>query len=171
VSIIIRRPKCALATPPSATPSTAITSTALTPKGTKLRPTRRQRREDAARALAPIIKEIREAGHHSNAEIAKCLDERGLRAPSGGEAGPQPNCRIRFAQSTRPSLHMISDMTQLRELYQTCSLCYNLKTGAQLFTGDDAGTDKQESFEFGAAISAQQAAATLVGFNYGPEGG
>jgi hypothetical protein len=45
------------------------------------------------------------------------------------------------------------------------------QTGAQLFTSDDAGTDKQESFEFGAAISAQQAAATLVGFNYRPEGG
>jgi hypothetical protein len=106
VPIIIRRPKCASATPPSATPPpatppsatppSAITSTGLTPKRTKLRPTRRLRREDAARALAPVIKEIREAGHDSNAEIAKCLNERGLRAPSGGPFSPETTRKIQL---------------------------------------------------------------------------
>ena len=108
MSVIIRRPKGALITPTSTTsPSTTPASTAppsttrpsattsgLPPKRTKLLPTRRQRREDAARALAPIVKEIREAGHHSNAEIAKCLNERGLRAPSGGRFSPETTRRI-----------------------------------------------------------------------------
>jgi hypothetical protein len=48
-------------------------------------PRSRHRRSDgAARALAPIIAEIRKAGHHGVAEIAKCLNERGLRASGGG---------------------------------------------------------------------------------------
>jgi hypothetical protein len=118
VSVIIRRPKGALATPTSTTPSTtpasitppsttpasttppsttrpsATTSTGLPPKGTKLLPTRRQRREDTAKELAHVIKEVREAGHHSNAEIAKCLNERGLRAPSGGLFSPETTRRI-----------------------------------------------------------------------------
>jgi hypothetical protein len=89
VSIIIRRPKAPSATPPSAT-----TSTGLTPKGTKLHPTRRQRREKAARELAHVIKEVREAGHNSNAEIAKCLHEKGFRAPRGGRLSPEATRRI-----------------------------------------------------------------------------
>jgi len=40
--------------------------------------------DDAAHALAPIIVEIRKAGHHGIAEIAMCLNAKGLVAPSGG---------------------------------------------------------------------------------------
>ena len=47
-------------------------------------PTRLRRSDEAARALAPVIAEIRKAGHHGVAEIAKCLNERGLRSSSGG---------------------------------------------------------------------------------------
>lgn len=43
-----------------------------------------ERREKVATGLAPIIAGIRKAGHHANGEIAKCLNEKGLRAPSGG---------------------------------------------------------------------------------------
>ena len=43
-----------------------------------------RRSEAVARQLAPIIAKIREAGHHSIAGIAKCLNDRGVRAPSGG---------------------------------------------------------------------------------------
>jgi hypothetical protein len=53
------------------------------PTPTKPRPSRR-RSDEAARALAPVIAEIRKAGHRGVAEIAKCLNERGLRASSGG---------------------------------------------------------------------------------------
>jgi hypothetical protein len=53
------------------------------PTPTKPRPSRR-RSDEAARALAPIIAEIRKAGHQGVAEIAKCLNERGLRASGGG---------------------------------------------------------------------------------------
>jgi hypothetical protein len=54
-----------------------------TPTPTTPQP-RLRRSDDAARALAPVIAEIRDAGHHGVAEIAKCLNERGLRASSGG---------------------------------------------------------------------------------------
>jgi hypothetical protein len=54
-----------------------------TPTSTTTRP-RRRRSDEAARALAPVIAEIQKAGHHGVAEIAKCLNERGLRASSGG---------------------------------------------------------------------------------------
>ena len=53
------------------------------PTPTKPRPSRR-RSDEAARTLAPVIAEIRKVGHHGVAEIAKCLNERGLRASSGG---------------------------------------------------------------------------------------
>jgi hypothetical protein len=53
------------------------------PTPTKPRPSRR-RSDEAARTLAPVIAEIRKGGHHGVAEIAKCLNERGLRASSGG---------------------------------------------------------------------------------------
>jgi hypothetical protein len=47
-----------------------------------------------------------------------------------------------------------------------------LAEDAELFhTPENARVPTQESFEFGAAIFAQQATATLVGFEYGPEGG
>jgi hypothetical protein len=52
------------------------------PTPTTPRPSRR-RSDEAARTLAPVIAEIRKAGHYGVAEIAKCLNERGLRAPSG----------------------------------------------------------------------------------------
>ena len=52
------------------------------PTPTKPRPSRR-RSDEAARTLAPVIAEIRKGGHHGVAEIAKCLNERGLRATSG----------------------------------------------------------------------------------------
>jgi hypothetical protein len=52
------------------------------PTPTTPRPSRR-RSDEAARTLAPVIAEIRKAGHHGVAEIAKCLNERGLRASSG----------------------------------------------------------------------------------------
>src|SRR5690349_13573976 len=65
--IIIKRP-------PRMPPSTP---TATTPR------LRRRRSDEAARALAPVIAEIRKAGHHGVAEIAKCLNERGFRAAGG----------------------------------------------------------------------------------------
>jgi hypothetical protein len=65
---IIKRPP---PTPPSATPTSATSP-------------RHRRSDEAARALAPVIAEIQKAGHHGVAEIAKCLNERGLRASSGG---------------------------------------------------------------------------------------
>jgi hypothetical protein len=64
--VIKRRPKMPPPTPTSTTPRTRL-----------------RRSDKAARALAPIVAEIRKAGHHGVAEIAKCLNERGLRAPSG----------------------------------------------------------------------------------------
>jgi hypothetical protein len=84
VPIMIRRPKF-----PSET-----TSTGLAPKGTRFRPTRRQRREEATKELAHVIKKAREAGHRSNAEIAKWLDEKGFRAPRGGGLSPEATRRI-----------------------------------------------------------------------------
>ena len=65
---------------PSRVPSPTLPSPTQT--STTPRP-RRRRSDEAARALAPAIAEIRKAGHHGVAEIAKCLNERGLRAPSG----------------------------------------------------------------------------------------
>jgi hypothetical protein len=109
VPIIIRRPNCrsatpasatpASATPPSATPPSATpplptTSTGLASKGTRLCPTRRQRREDTTKELAHVIKQAREAGHRSNAEIAKWLNEKGFRAPRGGRFSPEATRRI-----------------------------------------------------------------------------
>lgn len=70
--VVKRRPRVPSPTLPSPTP----TSTTPRPK--------RRRSDEAARALAPVIAEIRKAGHHGVAEIAKCLNERGLRASSGG---------------------------------------------------------------------------------------
>jgi hypothetical protein len=67
--IVVKRP--ARVAPPPAPPSPAASL-------------RRRRSECVARQLAPIIAEIRDAGHHGIAEIAKCLNERGVRAPSGG---------------------------------------------------------------------------------------
>jgi hypothetical protein len=55
---------------------------------------RSRRRDDVIRDLAPIIAEIRKAGHHGNAEIAKRLNEKGLRAPSGGPFSPETTRRI-----------------------------------------------------------------------------
>jgi hypothetical protein len=55
---------------------------------------RRGRSECVARQLAPIIAEIRDAGHHGIAEIAKCLNERGVRAPSGGPFAYETTRRI-----------------------------------------------------------------------------
>jgi hypothetical protein len=43
-----------------------------------------RRFDDAVKALAPVIAEIRKAGRHGIAEIATCLNDRGLLAPSGG---------------------------------------------------------------------------------------
>jgi hypothetical protein len=65
--VIKRRPRMPPPTPTSTTPRTRL-----------------RRSDEAARALAPVIAEIRKAGHHGVAEIAKCLNERGLRASSGG---------------------------------------------------------------------------------------
>lgn len=70
--IIVRRRQNPSALSPCA-PLTATTTTS-----------RRRRSEEAARRLAPVITEIRKAGHHGNAEIAKCLNNQGLLAPSGG---------------------------------------------------------------------------------------
>lgn len=48
----------------------------------ELRPRPRRRRlDDAVRALAPVIAEIRKAGHHGIVEIAMCLNDKGLFAP------------------------------------------------------------------------------------------
>ncbi len=71
--VIVRRPLTAPA------PTTAPTP----PTPTKAR-IRRRRLNGAATDLAPIIAEIKQEGHHSNAEIAKRLNELKLKAPSGG---------------------------------------------------------------------------------------
>jgi len=47
-----------------------------TPQGRRL--------DDTVKALAPFITKIRNAGHHGVAEIAMCLNDRGMLAPSGG---------------------------------------------------------------------------------------
>jgi hypothetical protein len=66
-----------------------------TPPPTPIPPRLPNRRRDAAiKALAPDIAEIRQAGHHGNAEIAKSLNERGLRAPSGGRFSTETTGRI-----------------------------------------------------------------------------
>lgn len=54
----------------------------------------RRRTDDFVREVAPIIAEIRRAGHHNSAEIAKCLNERGFRAPSGGLYSRETTRRI-----------------------------------------------------------------------------
>ena len=64
--VIKRRPKMPPPTPTSTTPRTRL-----------------RRSDEAARALAPVVAEIRKAGYHGVAEIAKCLNERGLRASCG----------------------------------------------------------------------------------------
>lgn len=55
---------------------------------------RRGRLAEAARALAPIIAEIREAGHNSIARIAVALHNKGLLAPSGGSFSYETTRRI-----------------------------------------------------------------------------
>jgi hypothetical protein len=45
---------------------------------------RRGHLPEAARILAPVVAQIREAGHHSIWEIAYCLTAKGWLAPSGG---------------------------------------------------------------------------------------
>ncbi len=57
---------------------------------------RRRRSEETARRLAPVITEIRKAGHHGNAEIAKCLNNQGLLAPSGGPFSRETVRRIQL---------------------------------------------------------------------------
>ena len=94
MSIIIRRPKASSAMRPCTTRPSATTSAGLTPKGAEFRSTRRQRREKTARELVHLIKEAREASHQSNAEIAKCLNEKGFRAPRGGRLSPEATRRI-----------------------------------------------------------------------------
>jgi hypothetical protein len=73
VPVIIRRP----ATPPPAPPE----QNPKTPPDLNLKP---RRLDDAVKALAPVVAEIRQAGRHGIAEIATCLNDRGLLAPSGG---------------------------------------------------------------------------------------
>ena len=67
----------------------------VTPERSEFRSTRRQRREKTARELVHLIKEAREASHQSNAEIAKCLNEKGFRARlRGGRLSPEATRRI-----------------------------------------------------------------------------
>jgi hypothetical protein len=80
--VIKRRPK-----DPSSTPRYAVTACAAPRQ-------RRQRSDDIARHLAPKIEEIRKAGFHGNAEIAKCLNEEGLSAPSGRQYARETVRRI-----------------------------------------------------------------------------
>jgi len=54
------------------------------PKGPPNAKPKPRRLDDAVKALAPVIAEIRQAGRQGIAEIAKCLNDRGLLAPSGG---------------------------------------------------------------------------------------
>jgi hypothetical protein len=58
-------------------------------------PPRGRRRNDAhVRAMAPIFAEIRKEGDHSIAGITRRLNERGLRAPSGGPFSRETTRRI-----------------------------------------------------------------------------
>src|SRR5690348_17033976 len=57
-------------------------------------PLRHRGSECVARQLAPIIAEIRDAGYQGIAEIATCLNERGVRAPSGGRFSYETTRRI-----------------------------------------------------------------------------
>jgi len=71
--VIIRRPS-----PPPPTTPRHQTQTPHNPNP------QRRRLDDIVKALAPIIVEIRKAGHHGITEIAMCLNDKGLLAPSGG---------------------------------------------------------------------------------------
>jgi hypothetical protein len=131
VPIILRRPQAPSITPLS---NRAIAATPV-PARSAPRHTRRQRREDAARTLAPVIAEIRRAGHHGNAEIAKHLNERGLRAPSGGRFSPETTRKIQqdikkmglgdgsrtvsealSARHKRERARMIAKLAEIREM-------------------------------------------------------
>ena len=79
--IVVKRPAAVVpAPPPPAVPPS------ITPRPGRL--------EGVARDLAPIIAEIRDAGHHGVAEIAKSLNERGVRARSGGRFSYETTRRI-----------------------------------------------------------------------------
>jgi hypothetical protein len=104
-----------------------------TPASTTPRP-RLRRSDEAAKVLAPVIAEIRKAGHHGVAEIAKCLNERGLRATDGrpysyettrkrlkaikrlglGE-GPRTASEALSARHKRERTRMLAELAELRE--------------------------------------------------------
>lgn len=88
MSIIVkRRPAAFTATPAFVTPTSVAPLSPANPLGTSLSTTRHSRHrqlDDAANALASIIADIRMGGHHGIAEIAMCLNGKGLIAPSGG---------------------------------------------------------------------------------------
>lgn len=98
MSIIVKRRPAAIApTPASGTQTAATPISTATSLATSLSTSpyqRSRRRDDVIRDLAAIFAEIRKAGHHGNAEIAKCLNEKGLRAPSGGPFSPETTRRI-----------------------------------------------------------------------------
>ncbi len=105
MSIIVkRRPAAISPTPASGTQTTATpisTATSLAASLSTSPHPRSRRRDDVIRDLAPIFAEIRKAGHHGNAEIAKCLNEKGLRAPSGGPFSPETTRRIQKEMKRR----------------------------------------------------------------------
>jgi hypothetical protein len=88
MSIIVkRRPAAFTATPAFVPPTSVALLSPANPLGSSLSTTRHSRHrqlDDAAHALASIIVEIRKAGHEGIAEIAMCLNAKGLVAPSGG---------------------------------------------------------------------------------------
>jgi hypothetical protein len=86
--VVIRR-RSTIFTSASPPPPSSVT-----PAPTKSPPLGRQRNDDDARALAPIFAEIRKEGHHSIAGITQRLNERGLRAPSGGPFSDETTRRI-----------------------------------------------------------------------------
>jgi hypothetical protein len=100
MSIIIKlRPTALSSMLTLGTPTSAMSQSAATPLETSLSTSshpRSRRRDEIIRDLAPIFAEIRKAGHHGNAEIAKRLNEKGLRAPSGGPFSPETTRRIQM---------------------------------------------------------------------------
>lgn len=98
MSIIVKRRPAALSpTPAFGTPTSATSLSSATPLETSLSitPHRRHRlRGDIIKDLALVIAEIRIAGLHANDEIAKRLNEMGLRAPSGRPFSRETTRRI-----------------------------------------------------------------------------
>jgi hypothetical protein len=93
MAIIVKRRLAALSPTPASGMEISPAASLATSLSTSPHP-RSRRRDDVIRDLAPIIAEIRKAGHHGNAEIANHLNEMGLRAPSGGPFSAETTRRI-----------------------------------------------------------------------------